>query len=178
MDDIRELKSIIESLLFAWGDPLDIKDISTIIGLKEKELDPILKEMVDDFNYNRRGLRIIKFNTSYQIGTRPEHYQWISKLSQSKLKKNLTNASLETLSIIAYKQPIIKSDIEVLRGVRCDRALETLMDKDLIKEIGRLERPGRPILYGTTDEFLRYFGLENIENLPPLSELSPIIEEK
>lgn len=148
MHDIRETKSIIEGLLFAWGDPLDIRDISTILEIKEKELEQILKDMIDDFNYNRRGLRIIKFNNSYQIGTRPEHYEWISKLNQNKIKKNLSNASLETLSIIAYKQPIIKSDIEIIRGVRCDRALETLIEKNLIKEVGRLERTGRPILYG------------------------------
>ncbi len=178
MHDIREIKSIIEGLLFAWGDPLDIKDIAAILDIKEKELEQILKEMIDDFNYNRRGLRIIKFNNSYQIGTRPEHYEWISKLNQNKNKKNLSNASLETLSIIAYKQPIIKSDIEMIRGVRCDRALETLMEKNLVKEVGRLERTGRPILYGTTDEFLRYFGLENLEDLPPLNESTPNIEEK
>lgn len=178
MHDIREIKSIIEGLLFAWGDPLDIRDISTILDIKEKELDQILKEMIDDFNYNRRGLRIIKFNNSYQIGTRPEHYEWISKLNQNKNKKNLSNASLETLSIIAYKQPIIKSDIEIIRGVRCDRALETLIERNLIKEVGRLERTGRPILYGTTDEFLRYFGLENLEDLPQLNESTPNIEEK
>lgn len=178
MHDIREIKSIIEGLLFAWGDPLDIRDISTILDIKEKELEQILKEMIDDFNYNRRGLRIIKFNNSYQIGTRPEHYEWISKLNQNKNKKNLSNASLETLSIIAYKQPIIKSDIEIIRGVRCDRALETLIEKNLVKEVGRLERTGRPILYGTTDEFLRYFGLESLEDLPPLNESTLNIEEK
>lgn len=178
MYDLREIKSIIEGLLFAWGDPLDLKDISSILDIKEKELEQILKEMMDDFNYNRRGLRIIKFNNSYQIGTRPEHHEWISKLNQNKNKKNLSNASLETLSIIAYKQPIIKSDIELIRGVRCDRALETLIEKNLVKEVGRLERTGRPILYGTTDEFLRYFGLETLVDLPPLNELNPHIEEK
>ena len=118
MDNAREVKSIIEGLLFAWGDPLEIKDLSSVLDIEVSELESILKEMIDDFNYNRRGLRIIKFNNSYQIGTRPEHYEWISKLNQDKYKKNLSNASLETLSIIAYKQPIIKSDIESIRGVK------------------------------------------------------------
>jgi segregation and condensation protein B len=177
MDNAREVKSIIEGLLFAWGDPLEIKDLSSVLDIEVSELESILKEMIDDFNYNRRGLRIIKFNNSYQIGTRPEHYEWISKLNQDKYKKNLSNASLETLSIIAYKQPIIKSDIESIRGVKCDRALDTLMKKNLIKEMGRLERAGRPILYSTTDEFLKYFGLENLKDLPHLSELNPF-EEK
>lgn len=178
MDDIREIKSIIEGLLFAWGDPLDIKDLSSILGIKKSELEQILKEMIDDFNYNRRGLRIVKFNNLYQIGTRPEHYEWISKLNQDKYKKNLSNASLETLSIVAYKQPIIKADIEAIRGVKCDRALDTIMKKNLITEVGRLERTGRPILYGTTDEFLKYFGLETIDDLPHLNVVDPLIEEK
>ncbi|WFA09710.1 SMC-Scp complex subunit ScpB [Tissierella sp. Yu-01] len=168
--DKKEIKSIVEGLLFAWGDPLDIKDISNVLQINEKELSTIMKEIIDDFDYNRRGLRIIKFNNFYQIGTRPEHYEWIKKLNNKKNTKNLSNASLETLSIIAYKQPIIKSDIEVIRGVRSDRAIETLIDKRLVKEVGRLDRTGRPILYGTTEDFLKYFGLESLDDLPPIEE--------
>ena len=159
--DIRELKSIIEALLFTWGDPLDIKDLSSILSIKENELSEIMDEIKDDFDYNRRGIRIIKVKDSYQLSTRSEHYEWIKKLSNPKLSRNLSNAALETLSIIAYRQPIIKSDIEAIRGVRCDRAIETLIEKGLIQELGRLERIGRPILYGTTEVFLRTFGLES-----------------
>lgn len=171
MDD-RELKSIIESLLFTWGDPLEIKDIASIVEVGEKELTIILQEMMDDFDYNMRGIRIIKVKDSYQLGTRPEHFEWIKKLSNDKFTKNLSNAALETLSIIAYRQPIIKSDIEAIRGVRCDKAIETLIERGLIVELGRLERVGRPILYGTTDVFLRAFGLETLDNLPPLKEFN------
>lgn len=169
--DNKEIKSIIESLLFTWGDPLDLKDISSILEIEESELSLIIKELMDDFDYNRRGLRIIKINNSYQIGTRPEHYQWIKKLSLASANKNLSNAALETLSIVAYRQPIIKADIEAIRGVKCDRVLQTLIDRKMVIEVGRLERTGRPILYGTTEEFLRSFGLENIENLPSLNEV-------
>jgi segregation and condensation protein B len=168
--DKREIKSIIEGLLFTWGDPLELKDLSSVLDLDIKELEVIMKELIDDFDYNRRGLRIIKFNSLYQIGTRPEHYEWIKKLNNKKNTKNLSNASLETLSIIAYKQPIIKSDIENIRGVRSDRAIDTLIDKNLVTELGRLERTGRPILYGTTEEFLKYFGLESISELPQIEE--------
>lgn len=168
--DKREIKSIIEGLLFAWGDPLEIKDISQVLNIKVEELEPIMKELMDDLDYNRRGLRIIRFNNSFQIGTRPEHFNYISKLNHNKNKRNLSNAALETLSIIAYKQPIIKSDIENIRGVRCDRALLTLVERNLVKEVGRLDRPGRPILYGTTEEFLKYFGLESLDDLPALQE--------
>lgn len=168
--DNREIKSIIEGLLFTWGDPLELKDLSSVLEIDFNELEDIMKELIDDFDFNRRGLRIIKFNNLYQIGTRPEHYEWIKKLNNKKNTKNLSNASLETLSIIAYKQPIIKSDVENIRGVRSDRAIDTLIDKKLVKELGRLERTGRPILYGTTEDFLKYFGLETIEELPPIVE--------
>lgn len=174
--DEREIKSIIESLLFTWGDPLELKDIAYILDIKEEDLAIIMKELMDEMDYNRRGLRISKIKDSYQISTRPEHYEWIKKLIHSSSNRNLSNAALETLSIVAYRQPIIKADIEAIRGVRCDRALETLMERNLIIELGRLEKTGRPIIYGTTDDFLRYFGLETIEDLPPLNELEDELE--
>lgn len=174
--DIRELKSIIESLLFTWGDPLDIKDIASIVEVNEKELSDVMKEMIDEFDFNMRGIKILKVNDTYQLGTRPENFEWIKKLANPKITKNLSNAALETLSIIAYRQPIIKSDIEAIRGVRCDKAVETLTERGLIEEVGRLEKVGRPILYGTTDVFLRCFGLENLECLPPLREIADDID--
>lgn len=169
--DTREIKSIIEALLFIWGDPLEIKDIALILEKDEKELSEILQEMINDFDYNMRGIKIIKTKESYQLGTRPEHFEWIKKLSNSKNARNLSNAALETLSIIAYRQPIIKSDVEAIRGVRCDKSIETLVDKGLVTELGRMERVGRPIIYGTTDIFLRSFGLESLEDLPPLKDI-------
>src|SRR5690625_5169634 len=116
--DKRELKAVIEALLFIWGEPLSIKDISSILEIEDKEVKNIIDEMVDEFNYNRRGLEITRINNSYQLSTRPEHYPWISKLSKEKDSKNLSNAALETLSIIAYRQPITRNEIETIRGVR------------------------------------------------------------
>ena len=175
--DKRELKAVIEALLFIWGEPLSIKDISSILEIEDKEVKNIIDEMVDEFNYNRRGLEITRINNSYQLSTRPEHYPWISKLSKEKDSKNLSNAALETLSIIAYRQPITRNEIETIRGVRCDKALETLLNRDLIEEKGRLERTGRPIIYGTTNEFLRYFGLEDLDELPSLKNFDLQDEE-
>jgi len=163
-----KIKAIIEGLLFTWGNSLDLNDLSTILEIKESDLEPIIIELIDDMDKNNRGLRIIKFGNSYQIGTRPDHYEWIKKLNYKNNSKTLSNASLETLSIIAYKQPIIKSDIEAIRGVKSDRSIETLMQRRLILEIGRLERPGKPILYGTTDEFLKTFGIESLDDLPEM----------
>lgn len=168
--DAKEIKSIIEALLFVWGDPLESKDIADILEIDKNKIEKMLEEMIDDFDYNRRGIRIIKIKKSYQLGTRPDHFQWLKKLSTPKSSKTLSNAALETLSIIAYRQPVIKSDIEAIRGVRCDRAIETLIDNELVVEKGRLDRVGKPIIYGTTDNFLRNFGLENLEDLPPLKD--------
>ncbi|NMA86180.1 MAG: SMC-Scp complex subunit ScpB [Tissierellia bacterium] len=175
--DEREIKAIIEALLFIWGDPLSIKDISKILETNKNQIEEILEEMQDDFNYNRRGIKIIRIDNKYQLCTRPEHYPWISKLTQQKGSKTLSTAALETLSIIAYKQPITKNEIEGIRGVRCDKAIETLINRDLIEEKGRLERTGRPIIYGTTDEFLKYFGLEDLEDLPELKDFTQLDEE-
>lgn len=176
MDD-KEIKAIIEALLFIWGDPLSVKDISNILEIQKQDVIRILKKMMDEFNYNRKGLRIVRIKNSYQLTTRPEHYQWISKLYQENNKKSLSTAAIETLSIIAYRQPITRSEIEAIRGVRCNKSLETLLNKNLIKEKGRLEKIGRPIIYGTTDEFLRYFGFENLDDLPPVENFDIKSEE-
>ncbi|EOD01081.1 SMC-Scp complex subunit ScpB [Caldisalinibacter kiritimatiensis] len=172
--DRREIKAIIEALLFTWGDPLHIDDIKNILELEKNEVKQIIDEMIDDFNYNRRGVQIIQINNKYQISTRPEHYDWIKKLCTPNKSKSLSNAALETLSIISYKQPITKMEIESIRGVKCDKALKTLIDKNLIKEVGRLDKTGRPILYGTTEEFLKYFGLQSLNDLPKLKEFKNI----
>lgn len=174
----KEMKSIIIGLLFTWGDPLALKDLSSVLEVPEKDLEKVLKELMDELDFERSGLRIIKFNNYYQIGTRPEHYEWIKRLNNSKNAKNLSNASLETLSIVAYRQPIIKAEIEAIRGVRSDRAIETLVQRRLVEEVGRLDKTGRPILYGTTEDFLRYFGLESIEELPPIEEFQEYSKEE
>lgn len=168
--DIREIKSIIEALLFTWGDPLSLEDISDVMALDIDTINTIISEMINDFNFNRRGVQIIQVNDKYQLSTRPEHYDWIKKLCAPRVNRTLSSASLETLSIIAYKQPITKAEIEIIRGVKCDKALNTLIEKSLVKEIGRLERTGKPIIYGTTDDFLRCFGLSTLEALPALDE--------
>lgn len=176
--DTRELKSIIEGLLFIWGDPLSVDDITNILELEIDDITCIMDEMVSEFDFNRRGLKIIKANNTYQLSTRPEHFQWIKKLNHTVPKKSLSNAAMETLSIIAYKQPVIKSEVDNIRGVKSDRSIETLIEKNLVKELGRLERIGRPIIYGTTDEFLRLFSLESIDDLPDLDEIVTRIDEE
>ena len=166
--DIREKKAIIEALLFAWGDPLDVREIAKVIETDQKEVRKLLDEMMEEFNHKKRGTQIIKIDNSYQIGTKYEYYDYIKKLSVPKRKDSLSNAAMETLSIIAYKQPITKLEIEDIRGVKCDKAVQTLLEKEMIREAGRLEKTGKPILYATTQVFLKSFGLEAIKNLPIL----------
>lgn len=167
----KKIQSIIESLLFIWGEPLGLKDISNILGLNEIESEKILNNMMEEFDQEERGLKIVRTKNNYQLCTRPEHDEWVSKLSIQNKTKNLSNASLETLSIIAYKQPITRNEMEEIRGVRCNKAIQTLVDRGLVEERGRLEKLGRPIIYGTTMEFLRYFGLEDLKYLPPIKDL-------
>lgn len=166
----NELYPIIESLLFTWGDPLDLSDIANILELTKKKTEKLLGDLIDIYSDESKGLRIEKRGSMYQMGTKPEYNDWIVKLNRPTTNKNLSNAALETLSIVAYKQPVIKADIEAIRGVKCDTAIYNLLEKELIEEQGRLERIGRPILYGTTDLFLKVFGLQSLEGLPELNE--------
>ena len=172
MDD-KEIKAIIEGLLFAWGDPLSIKVIANILKTEEDHISRLIDEMTDEFNQNR-GLRIVRIKDKCQLTTRPEHYEWISLLFQDNKSNNLSAAALETLAIIAYRQPITKAEIESIRGVKCDKALETLLNKNLIKEMGRLERTGRPIVYGTTEDFLKYFGIRDLNELPDIDNINNV----
>lgn len=175
--DIKDKKAVIEGLLFTWGDPLDIREIEKVLEIPQKELRKILDEMIDEFNYKRRGVQIIRTENSYQLGTRPEHFEFIKKLSVPKRTGSLSNAAMETLAIIAYKQPITKIEIEDIRGVKCDKAIQTLLEKEMIREAGRLEKTGKPILYATTREFLRSFGFESIKDLPILESEENLEEQ-
>lgn len=161
-----DFKAIIEGILFAWGDKVKVSEIAKSLEISEKETNKYIDEMIGDMDNSSRGLRIIKIDDSVQIGTKPEIYDYINDFVVDRNKKNISGASMETLSIIAYKQPITKIEIEEIRGVKCDYTLKTLSDLNLITEVGRLDRIGKPIIYGTTSEFLKQFGLEKIEDLP------------
>lgn len=162
------IKSVIESLLFVTGEPLPLKDISTYLELEEKKVVDILEEMAKEYSDESRGISLISINGAYQFVTKQENSHYIQKLLKKNRKQSLSQASIESLAIIAYKQPITRIDIDEIRGVKSESALQKLSEKGLIKEVGRLEVPGRPILYGTTDEFLRQFGLKTLKELPSL----------
>lgn len=176
--DKELMKSVIEAILFAWSDPISAKEIAKAIEVDSETVREILKEMMDEFSFNKRGIQIIQMKDHYQLTTRPEHYEYIQKLVEPKQNKGLTQAALETLAIIAYKQPITKTEIEEIRGVKCDKAIGTLIDKGLIEEQGRLEKTGRPIIYGTTVSFLKTFGLKGLEELPQIKEIDLLNQDE
>lgn len=163
-----EIKSAIESMLFVSGEPLALRELSNNLGLKEKNVEEILNEMSNEYEDKNRGIRLISINGGYQLVTKSENSDFVQKLLKKNKKHSLSQASIESLAIIAYKQPITRIDIDEIRGVKSESAITRLIERGLIKDIGRLEVPGRPILYGTTDEFLRQFGLQTIKELPSL----------
>lgn len=171
------LKGIIESMLFVSGEPLSLRDISINLEATPKFVEELISEMINEYNEERRGIKLISINGGYQFVTKAEHSDYIQRLLKKNKRQSLSQASLESLAIVAYKQPITRIDIDEIRGVKSDSALQRLIEKDLIKEIGRLEVPGRPILYGTTEEFLRQFELGDIKELPSL-DLYAIDEEE
>lgn len=160
--------SIIESLLFVSGEPLKIKDISRIIGCSYDKTKDVINDMKSNYEEEDRGIEIMILNNSCQLVTKRKNSLYVQKLLNVNVRQSLSNASLETLAIIAYKQPITRVEIDEIRGVKSDSAVATLLQKNLIQESGRKDVVGRPILYSTTDEFLRYFGLSKLEDMPKM----------
>ena len=170
--EIIHWRGIVESLLFAAGDEgLTMKQICEVLELDEIMAVQIMKELEEEYKENgNRGITLVQMAGAYQLVTKKEYSPYLKKLVDSPHTSTLSQAALETLAIIAYKQPITRMEIEEIRGVKTERPLHTLVGKALIKEVGRVEGAGRAYLYGTTKEFLDYFGLKNIEDLPPLPD--------
>lgn len=175
----NKIKSVIEGLLFVAGDEgIDIKQLAAVVELDKETVEDIINDMLGDYKRGYRGFQIIQIADTYQLTTLPEHASYFERLATSPSNSTLSQAALETLAIIAYKQPITRVDIEEIRGVKSERSISTLVNKGLIKETGRLDAVGRPILYGTTKEFLEYFGLKSLKELPPPSAFYQNDEEE
>jgi segregation and condensation protein B len=168
----KDYKSLIESLLFVSGEPVTLSVLKNIMELPEAEIKQLLEDLIIEYNGKNRGLLIIEIANGYQMVTNPSYAQWIKKFKRTNLTNKLSLPALETLAMIAYKQPITKAELEQIRGVNSDGVIKTLLDRRLIKIMGRKEVPGRPLLYGTTREFLQYFGLKDLTELPTLKELT------
>lgn len=161
--------AIIEAILFTMGEAVELEKIAEAIELDKQKTKQLLEQMIEHYKQDSIGLQIIELDGSYQMCTKPEMYEYLIKIAKKPKKQVLTDVLLETLSIIAYKQPITKAEIEKIRGVSCEHAVNKLVEYQLVCELGRLDAPGRPLLFGTTEEFLRSFGVTSLDNLPILN---------
>lgn len=163
---IKELEGIIEGILFTMGESVDLKRIAAAVDHDEDTVRKIIYRMMDQCRERSRGVQIIELNGAFQMCTKTENYEYLIRLAKQPRKAALTEVMLETLSIIAYKQPITRIEVEKIRGVKSDHALNKLIEYELVCELGRLDAPGRPLLFGTTEEFLRRFGIGSLSELP------------
>lgn len=173
----KTMKSAIESMMFVWGEPLDIKSVAEIFNVDKKEIYDLCKELQEEYEQEGRGIVIREVNKSFQFVTRKENIDYIERLCTPVKHKRLSQSALEVLAIVAYKQPVTKGEIEAIRGIKCDRVIEGLMKKDLVAQMGRSDAVGRPMLYGTTDQFLQEFGFETLKDLPDIQDIEGVLDE-
>jgi segregation and condensation protein B len=169
MMTLNEMKAIVEGLLFVSGDEgIELKQIAEVLEINKQTALEVIGDLQLDYANGNRGMQIVEVAEAFQLTTKPEHIIYYKRLIEMPRATTLSQASLETLAIVAYKQPITRTEIEEIRGVKSDRSIQTIVAKHLIKETGRAEGPGRPILYGTTNEFLDIFGLKSLKELPEM----------
>ena len=166
--EIEQIKSIIESILFAAGRAIKITEFMSVLELGKDEIMPIMENLINEYKAKDRGIEIIKVNDGFQMCTKKENYEYLYQIFDKRSKPNLSNAALETLSIIAYNPKITRAEIESIRGVNSDGTIYKLMEYGLIESAGKLDLPGRPTAYRTTDNFLKTFGFTSLEELPEL----------
>ena len=176
---IEKLKEIVEVLIFASDTPISVKQIIEVVDhAKPKEIESVIETLNMEYRESGRSFSVVQVAGGYQMVSRESYSQWIRKLFHKKIKTRLSQAALETLSVVAFKQPVSKPEIEAVRGVNCEGVIHTLLERKLINLAGRGEGPGRPLLYKTTAEFLRYFGINDISDLPRPREIEEILKEE
>lgn len=173
--DKNKAKAILEGVLFSMGDAVDLGRLAETIEEDKRKTRKILDEMAQDYQNDDRGIMLTWFEDKVQLCTKPEIYEYLIKIAKNAPKFTLSDTVLETLSIIAYKQPVTRVEVEKVRGVSSDFAINKLIEYDLVQELGRLDAPGRPLLFGTTEQFLRCFGVHSLEDLP---EINPVQVEE
>ncbi len=167
--DKKKAEAVIEAVLFAMGESVEVSKLAHALEVENKEVRKIVAGMNERYAKEDRGISIVELEDSYQLCTKPELYEYLIKVAKAPRKYVLSDTLLETLSIIAYKQPVTRLEIEKIRGVSCSHAVDRLLEFNLIQELGRLDAPGRPLLFGTTEEFLRTFGVKSLGDLPTLN---------
>lgn len=171
-------KSAVESLLFVCGEPISLKEVARILDIAEDQAEMVIESLKEDYNNSDRGIKLISLNNCYQLVTKPENSDYIQKLLKKNVRQTLSQASLESLAIIAYRQPVTRIEIDEIRGVKSESAVQKLIERNLIKEVGRLDVPGRPKQFATTDEFLRQFNLHDIKQLPALNLFEDAVNDE
>ncbi len=167
--ELKQIEAQVEAILFTMGEAVELERLAGALDHDAETIRKIIYNMMDQYEKEERGVHIIELDGAYQLCTKPSMYEAVIKITHIPKKHVLTDVLLETLSIIAYKQPITKLQIEAIRGVKSDHAVNKLVEYNLVCEMGRMDAPGRPILFGTTEEFLRCFGLQSLEALPVLN---------
>ncbi len=167
----RTYKAVIESILFTMGNSVELERIASAIEQDPADTKELIMELAEEYEKEGRGMRIIELDGAYQMCTSQDAYEYLIRIAKQPKKRVLSDVLLETLSIIAYKQPVTKAEIEKIRGVSCDHAVSKLVEYSLVLELGRLDAPGRPMLFGTTEEFLRGFGIHSLTELPEMSQM-------
>lgn len=175
----RELKAILESMLFVSPEPLSVARLVAVLGdVTKAEVERVLRSLGDNLDQDGRGIRLAEVAGGFRLVTKQEYAPWIKRLDKAKSAAKLSRSALESLAIIAYKQPIVRSEIEEIRGVETSGVVRTLLERKLVRIVGRKEVPGRPIMYGTTKFFLEHFGLNDLSQLPPLREFKELGESE
>lgn len=164
----EELFGILESILFALGSPAEFSKLEEVLELSHEEVVDLVSAFMKDFNKKSRGMKVIRLENSIQMVSKSEHHPYIARMLETRAQRGLSQSSLETISIIAYNQPVTKAMVDAVRGVDSYNSIVRLLERELIEQRGRMDAPGRPMLYGTTSEFLRVFGLESLDELPKL----------
>ena len=167
--EINRLESAIEAILFTMGDSVELGKIASAIEHDEETTRKIVHQMMDKYQAEDRGIQIVELEDSFQLCTKKQNYDYLIRIAKQPRRDVLTDVLLETLSIIAYKQPVTKLEVEKIRGVKSDHAVNKLVEYNLACEVGRLDAPGKPILFGTTEEFLRRFSIQSVDDLPVLN---------
>ena len=167
---VENLKAVVEAVLFAMGNSVELKKLASVLNMSDTETKALIGSMQEEYNSDvNRGITIVELEGSIQMCSKTEMYEHLMKIATVPKHYSLTDTVLETLSIVAYKQPVTRIEIEKIRGVNCDHAVNKLLEYGLITELGRLDAPGRPLLFGTTEEFLRCFGVKSLDELPTVS---------
>jgi segregation and condensation protein B len=176
---MEELKRIVEALLFASPEPLAVERVLAIVpGVEKEEIAGVVQELAADYERETRSFQIVEVGGGYQITTKPDYAVWVDKLLESASRARLSRAALETLAVVAYRQPVLRSTVESIRGVNVDGVLRTLMERNLVRIVGRGEGPGRPLLFGTTKDFLHQFGINRLSDLPKVEEIEELVGER